>query len=222
MLQPRQYRQLGFSVDAYLDLVVVEYGYIKIQLGEKRVYAPRILAEIKLVSNSGKEGFLSDRLSNLLTDSCHVVGGADPRHCFDSPKEVLDHPQQAIEGIRAATASISDLIAEAMTPHSSTLFVYGAPKSNLKVDILVDGKPAAAISGSSCLSTTLPPGKHMLRTYVADYDYAPQEGEARVELAVEEGKTYYVRTLARFSGFAKRRCKIGLFRNLLVIFHWVG
>ena len=100
------------AADAYLDVVVVHYGYIASGLGDSRPYRPMIHLSCRLLSKDLKQVMMFDSvLVNPLgtpDDAVQVPPPAD--YAFVDTPSLSADPPRTVEGIQAAIDLSTDTI----------------------------------------------------------------------------------------------------------------
>jgi hypothetical protein len=102
------------SVDAYLDLVAITYGYIASGVGDSAPYRPRLSLRARLVSAKDSSVLMQDAvLYNPLGPVDKTVTiPADPAMQFKDFDALAASPQVAVKGLRVATEQSAQTIAK--------------------------------------------------------------------------------------------------------------
>lgn len=102
------------SVDAYLDLVAITYGYISNGVGSDTPYRPRLSLRARLVSAKDASVLMQDSvLYNPLGPVDKTVTiPADPALQFKDFDALAASPQVAVKGLRVATEQSAQTIAK--------------------------------------------------------------------------------------------------------------
>jgi hypothetical protein len=94
----------GRPVDAYLDLVVDDYGYLAAGIGSSSPYRPFVKLRAKLVRASDRAVLMQDSIMyNPLNNPEHVVTiSPDPRYQYKDFDTLTADPAGAATGLRVA------------------------------------------------------------------------------------------------------------------------
>ena len=102
------------TVDAYLDLVAITYGYIANGVGDSAPYRPRFVVQARLVSAKDSSVLMQDRVlyNPLGPDNTAVTIPADPAMQFKDFDALAASPQVAVRGLRVATEQSAQTVAK--------------------------------------------------------------------------------------------------------------
>ena len=103
-------------VDAYLDVVVDNYGYIAAGIGGSNPYRPFVILQCKLVRASDSAVLMQDRIAVNAVNQGGGGWGApklitlspDPSFAFPEMEDLTRNPKQAVDGTRSAFAQSTD------------------------------------------------------------------------------------------------------------------
>jgi hypothetical protein len=93
-------------VDAYLDVVVMDYGYVAAGIGSGSPYRPETQMKIKLVRAKDGTVLMQDNIAYnpVNKQDRWVTLSADPKHAFQNFDALEANPQLAVEGLSTAIA----------------------------------------------------------------------------------------------------------------------
>lgn len=105
-------------VDAYLDVVVDNYGYVAAGIGGDNPYRPFVFVQCKLVRASDSAILMQDRIAvNAVNQGAGGWGSSklvtlspDPAFAFPEMDDLTHNPKQAVEGTKSAFAQSTDEI----------------------------------------------------------------------------------------------------------------
>jgi hypothetical protein len=108
----------GHAVDAYLDVVVLGYGYIAAGIGDATPYRPYFSLKVRLVRASDSAVLMQDV---VVYNPYNIQGGAqgahavtvspDPQYVFVDFKTFKANPDRAIKGMQDAVDKSADAAA---------------------------------------------------------------------------------------------------------------
>lgn len=185
-LSAKEYLSAGGSVDAYLDVVVLEWGFVPAWDGTNSLWMPRVLADVRLVGADGKTVLFTRRLSNLMVDWRSGRFAVRAEHGFPTAKQVSDNAPAAFKGIEAAVTDLCGLCADALAVQASPLYIYRTSKGHQTfLSVEMDGKDLPLIEPKKGMALTVAPGPHTLRFGTA----SPTE----ISFTAEAGQGTYVK-----------------------------
>jgi len=94
----------GDKVDAYLDLVVLNYGYLSAGIGSDQPWRPTYTIRVRLVRARDSSVLMQDTLvyNPLGTPKEVVTIAPDPAYRYDNFDTLEKDPEGAVKGLRAA------------------------------------------------------------------------------------------------------------------------
>ncbi|KAB7741599.1 hypothetical protein F2P47_04130 [Parvibaculum sedimenti] len=103
------------QVDAYLDVVSVNYGYVAAGIAGNTPYRPFLYTDCKLVKASDGAVLMEDSVNyNPImaagADAEHVTISPDPAYSFEKFSEIEADPAKATKGVSVAFAQTTDAI----------------------------------------------------------------------------------------------------------------
>jgi hypothetical protein len=106
------------SVDAYLDVVVDDYGYLAAGIGGDNPYRPFLVLHCKLVRASDSAVLMQDRIAvNAVNQGAGgwaapklITISPDPAFVFPGMDELTANPKQAVDGTKSAFTQSTDAI----------------------------------------------------------------------------------------------------------------
>lgn len=103
------------GVDAYLDTVVVTYGYIAAGIGSNTPYRPRFLVRARLANATDTAVLMQDaviynHVGPAAFQSQAITLAPDAEHRFDTFDILLADPDTALRGLRKATEQSAEAI----------------------------------------------------------------------------------------------------------------
>ncbi|MFD2263933.1 hypothetical protein ACFSM5_13610 [Lacibacterium aquatile] len=101
------------AVDAYLDLVVLGYGYRAAGIRDETPYRPMFEAKVRLVDAKTSAVLMQDHLSyNPIIQDKNIVSIApDPAYAFTTFDILMANPEKAVTGLKSATEQTASTIA---------------------------------------------------------------------------------------------------------------
>jgi hypothetical protein len=96
-----------FNVDAYLDIAVVNYGYVAAGIGDSTPYRPFLGARCRLVRASDGAVLMEDTIIyNPIGPTAKIVTIApDPAYAFKDFDTLTGDPDNAVKGLNAALSA---------------------------------------------------------------------------------------------------------------------
>ena len=202
-LPARDYKNLTNTVDAFLDLSIIEYGYVKAPwrfetLPEKK-YFPRILVLTRLVSKSNSTIFYTNGFANFEPRLGSTNGSISSQFRFSGINEMTLDPQRAIKGFQEATEQVAEKIGKRLVIHNSTVYVYRSARGQSQeypLAIEIDGEPAPSLMSRHSIAQTLSPGKHTIRIFIRPLTKMAARDmlETFLEIEVVDRTDYFVKT----------------------------
>jgi hypothetical protein len=106
------------QVDAYLDVVVVGYGYLSAGVGSSLPYRPFILVRARLVKTQDSSVLMQDAvLYNNFGNLRNVITiPADGTQGFPDFNSLVADPPNAIKGMQTATDKTSETVGKLLVP----------------------------------------------------------------------------------------------------------
>ncbi|MBL8696763.1 MAG: hypothetical protein JNK67_00235 [Alphaproteobacteria bacterium] len=103
------------GVDAYLDTVVISYGYIAAGIASNTPYRPRFLVRARLANATDTAVLMEDaviynHVGPAAMQSQAVTLAPDAAHRFDTFDILLADPENAVRGLRTATEQSAEAI----------------------------------------------------------------------------------------------------------------
>lgn len=103
------------QVDAYLDTVVVSYGYISAGIGPNTPYRPRFLVRARLANATDTAVLMQDaviynHVGPAAIQAQAVTLSPDASHRFDTFDILVADPDNAVRGLRLATEQSAEAI----------------------------------------------------------------------------------------------------------------
>ncbi|MGX1196925.1 hypothetical protein [Parvibaculum sp. MBR-TMA-1.3b-4.2] len=93
------------DADAYLDLVVLDYGYFDRVTGGAP-YEPLLMTEIRMVDAANASVLMQERVRYAALERSHpkddIAIASDPKYRFDGLPALMSQPDMAVEGLNAA------------------------------------------------------------------------------------------------------------------------
>ena len=110
----KQYPAPTDGVDSYLDIVVIDYGYLSSGIGDGNPYRPWFVANVKLVRASDSNVLMQDTVTyNTIGEAKNVVTlSPDPQYAFVNWTDVQKSPDQAASGVSDATHKSAEAIGD--------------------------------------------------------------------------------------------------------------
>lgn len=105
------------QVDAYLDVVSVNYGYVAAGVAGDTPYRPFLYTDCKLVKANDGSVLMEDSVNyNPMmaagADSAHVTISPDPAYAFEKFSELEADPAKATKGVSIAFTQTTDAIGQ--------------------------------------------------------------------------------------------------------------
>ncbi len=94
----------GTRVDAYLDIVVIGYGYVAAGIGSSTPYRPEMALRVRLVRAKDASVLMQDMViyNPIGSPSKIVTIAPDPKYEFTDFDALMGSPDRAVEGVRTA------------------------------------------------------------------------------------------------------------------------
>lgn len=92
------------SVDAYLDVVILDYGYVAAGIGSGNPYRPEAQMKIKLIRAKDSAVLMQDNIvyNQVQKQDRWVTISPDPKHSFANVDAMEANPQLATDGLKTA------------------------------------------------------------------------------------------------------------------------
>ena len=100
------------KVDAYLDIVVVGYGYLAAGIGHDTPYRPYVIMNCKLVRATDSSVLMQDSitLNSLFPAKQQITLSPDPSYAFATFDDLTAAPSKATAGVDSAMAETSKTV----------------------------------------------------------------------------------------------------------------
>jgi hypothetical protein len=101
------------GADAYLDLTVVDFGYLSAGAGQP--FRPTVFANVRLVSaRDTKKVLMENRIvyNGMRPQQGVITLTADPQYAFNNRAALLEDPKRLAGGIEAALSQVADTVAQ--------------------------------------------------------------------------------------------------------------
>lgn len=104
--------QANPPADAYLDIVISNWGYTAAGISANAPYRPAITLKAKLVRSSDQAVLMQDTIMlNPLQPSKKIIDlSPDPRYSFTDFDALMASPDEAVAGERGAMAEVADAL----------------------------------------------------------------------------------------------------------------
>jgi hypothetical protein len=102
------------NVDSYLDVAVLDYGYLAAGIGSDNPYRPWCAAFVKLVRASDGAVLMQDSVTyNSWIDTKNTVKlSPDPQYAFPNWSDAKAAPERTAQGVSVAAKSTADTIGD--------------------------------------------------------------------------------------------------------------
>jgi hypothetical protein len=99
-------------VDSYLDISVLNYGYVAAGMGDSSPYRPWVMARVKLVRASDDKVLMEDMVAyNTITVIKNVITiSPDPTYAFPSWSNLTADPKRAADGVSTSVHQSAESI----------------------------------------------------------------------------------------------------------------
>jgi hypothetical protein len=104
----------GGKVDAYLDLVAMDYGYIAAGIGSSTPYRPHLVMKARLVSVKDSSVLMQDLIlyNPVAPASKAITVAPDPAYTFADFDALVGNPGNAVQGLKTAADKSAETISQ--------------------------------------------------------------------------------------------------------------